>query len=143
MTGAADLIGTWRLRTFTFTDAAGAVLHPLGERPAGFVLITEDGYLALNFMAGERARFGTDDLFAGDAAERARAAGEVVSFAGPYLFDGAAVSVTVEYSVFPNWIGATQVREVEVSGDTLILRTRGAKMFAGAQRQAEARLVRE
>ncbi len=56
MTDAADLIGAWRLRSFTFTDAAGAVLHPLGERPAGFVLITADGYLALNFMAGERAR---------------------------------------------------------------------------------------
>jgi hypothetical protein len=142
VTGAADLIGTWRLRSFTFTDAAGAVLEPLGARPEGFVLITADGYLALNFMAGERARFGTDDLFAGSEAARARAATEVVSFAGPYRFDGTAVSVTVEYSVFPDWIGATQVREVELSGDTLIQRTRGARLFAGAARQAEARLVR-
>ena len=136
------MIGTWRLRSFAFTDEAGGVFHPLGERPAGHVLISADGYLALNFMAGERARFVDDDLFGGDETERARAAGEVVSFAGPYEFDGAAVSVTVEYSVYPNWIGGTQVREVEVSGDTLILRTRGARPFAGVRRQAEARLIR-
>ncbi len=141
MTGE-DLIGTWRLWSFAFTDEAGAVLHPLGERPAGFVLISADGYLALNFMTGERSRFADDDLFGGGEAERARAAAEVVSFAGPYEYDGTAVSVTVEYSVFPNWIGGTQVREVEVSGDTLILRTQGARLFAGVPRRAEARLIR-
>ncbi len=138
----ADLTGTWRLRSFAFTDETGAVLHPLGERPVGFVVVSADGYLALNFMAGERSRFSGDDLFGGSEAERARAAAEVVSFAGPYEFDGNAVSVTVEYSVFPNWIGVTQVREVEVSGDQLILRTVGAKLFAGARRRAEARLDR-
>ena len=137
-----DLIGTWRLQSFEFTDEAGTVLHPLGERPSGFVLISADGYLALNFMAEERSRFADDDLFGGGEAERATAAAEVVSFAGLYELDGAAVSVTVEYSVFPNWIGGTQVREVEVSGDTLILRTRGARLFAGALRHAEARLIR-
>ncbi len=141
MTGE-DLIGTWRLRSFAFTDEAGVVFHPLGERPVGFVLISADGYLALNFMAGGRSKFAADDLFGGDGSERAQAAAEIVSFAGPYEFDGTAVSVTVEYSVFPNWIGGTQVRQVEVSGDTLILRTEGAHLFAGARRQAEARLIR-
>ena len=111
--GGAELIGTWRLRSFTFTDAAGGVFHPLGEQPTGFVVISDDGYLALNFMAGERSRFDDDDLFGGDETECARAAAEVVSFAGRYSFDGAAVSVEVDYSVFPNWIGGTQVREVE------------------------------
>ncbi len=141
MTGG-DITGTWRLRSFAFTDEAGAVLHPLGERPVGFVLISADGYLALNFMAGERSGYAGDDLFGGDETERAQAAAEVVSFAGPCAYDGTAVSVTVEYSVFHNWIGGTQVREVEVSGDTLILRTQGAHLFAGARRQAEARLIR-
>ncbi len=141
MTGG-DITCTWRLQSFAFTDEAGAVFHPLGERPTGFVLISADGYLALNFMAGERSGFAADDLFGGDEAERAQAAAEIVSFAGPYEYDGTVVSVTVEYSVFPNWIGGTQVREVEVSGDALILRTEGAKMFAGSPRRAEARLVR-
>jgi len=137
-----DLIGTWLLLSFAFTDKEGVVLHPLGERPSGFVLISADGYLALNFMTGERSRFVDDDLFGGSNTELARAAAEVVSFAGPFEYDGTAVSVTVDYSVFPNWIGGTQVREVEVSGDTLILRTKGARLFAGARRQAEARLIR-
>ena len=137
-----DLIGTWRLQSFEFTDESGAVLHPLGERPAGFVVISTDGYLALNFMAGERTLFTGDDLFGGDAAERARAATEVVSFAGPFEFDGSAVSVSVEYSVFPNWVGGSQVREVELSGDNLTLRTEGARLFAGTKRRAEAKLTR-
>ena len=137
-----DLIGTWRLQSFAFTDEAGAVLHPLGEQLTGFVLISAEGYLALNFMAGERSRFADDDLFGGNAAERARATAEVVSFAGPYEYDGAVVSVTIEYSVYPNWIGRIQVREVELSGDTLILRTEGAKMFGGTLRRGEAWLIR-
>ncbi len=141
MTGG-DITGTWRLQSFAFTDEAGVVFHPLGERPVGFVLFSADGYLTLNFMAGERSGYAGDDLFGGDESERAQAAAEVVSFAGPYAYDGIAVSVTVEYSVFPNWIGGTQVREVEISGDTLILRTEGAHLFAGARRQAEARLIR-
>ncbi len=141
MTGE-DLIGTWRLQSFAFTDMSGAVVHPLGELVAGYILISAQGYLALNFMAGERSRFADDDLFGGSTAERARATAEVISFAGPYEYDGAAVSVTVEYSVYPNWIGRTQVREVELSGDTLILRTEGAKMFGGTLRQGEARLIR-
>ena len=137
-----DLIGTWRIESFTFTDEAGSVFHPLGERLTGFLLISAEGYLALNFMAGERSRFAHDDLFGGNAAERAQAAAEVVSFAGPFEYNGTAVSVTVEYSIYPNWIGQTQVREVELSDDTLILRTRGAKKFGGSLRKGEARLVR-
>lgn len=137
-----ELAGAWRLRSFTFTDADGNAIHPLGENPAGFVLITPDGYLALNFMAGGRAGFAADDLFGGNEEERARAVGEVVAFAGPCQFDGHAVSVNVEFSVFPNWIGSTQVRNVEISGDMLVLTTQGANMFAGALRRAEARLVR-
>ena len=72
MTGE-DLIGTWRLQSFAFTDMSGAVVHPLGELVAGYVLISAEGYLALNFMAGERSRFDDDDLFGGSTAERARA----------------------------------------------------------------------
>ena len=113
MTGE-DLIGTWRLWSFAFTDEAGAVFHPLGERPAGFVLISADGYLALNFMAGERSRFADDDLFGGDETERARAASEIVSFAGPYEFDGNAVSVTTTLN---SWYGS----KVTVTGAGFVL----------------------
>jgi hypothetical protein len=138
----SDLIGTWRLQSFAFTYETGDVLHPLGEHPSGFVIVSADGYLALTFMAQERTPFAGDDLFGGSETERAQAAAEVVSFAGPFEFDGDAVSVSVEYSVFPNWIGGTQVREVEVSGGRLTLRTKGARLFAGRKRRAEAKLIR-
>ena len=141
MTGE-DLIGTWRLKLFAFTDGSGSVFYPLGKRPAGFVIISAEGYLALNFMASERSRFAHDDLFGGNSAERAQAAAEVVSFAGPFEYNGNAVSVMVEYSIYPNWIGQTQVREVELSDDTLILRTGGGKIFGGSLRQGEAQLIR-
>jgi hypothetical protein len=136
------LNGAWRLESFVFTDAAGGTIHPLGPNPSGFLFVTAVDHVAFNFMASDRPRFASDDLFGGAPGELAAAAKAVVSFAGPFRIDGETMIVEVRYSLYPNWIGKTQVRSFELAGERLVLRTVRAMPFAGSPRLAEARLVR-
>jgi hypothetical protein len=136
------LDGAWRLESFVFTDEAGVKTYTLGPRPGGYLFVTPDDHIAFNFMAGERPAFGSDDLFAGSDTELAAAAKAVVSFGGPFRVEGATLVIDVRYSLFPNWIGKTQVREFSLDGDTLTLRTVRPATFAGALRGGEATLAR-
>jgi hypothetical protein len=136
------LRGAWRLKSFVFTDQDGEPWHPLGHEPAGFLFVTEDDSVSFNFMAGHRPKFVSDDLFAGRPDELAAAAMAVVSFAGPFRVEGGTLVIEVRYSLFPNWIGKTQVRAFAFDGDSLVLRTTGPVVFGGTLRRAEARLER-
>ncbi len=136
------LAGAWRLKAFEFTGADGVVFRPLGESPGGCLVISPHGYLTLAFIANDRPQLSTDDVFSIDAAELARAAAGYVSFGGPCEVSPDAITVQVEYSLFPNWVGKPQTRLYHLDGDRLTLRTPGPRMFGGAERNGEARLER-
>ena len=136
-----SILGAWKLQSFAFTDGAGAVEHPLGEEPTGFAIFS-DGHMALNFMAAGRTPYADDNVLAGSADEKGEAAATYVSFGGPYRVDGNLVIVEVEQAFHPNWAGRTQVRQFEVSGDTLVLRTTGPIRIKGTARTGEARFSR-
>lgn len=136
------LAGAWRLRTFEFTDAQGKLFRPLGERPQGALVVSRGGHAVLTFSAPDRAKFAADDLFAGTGEEWAAAAAGYVSFGGPCEVTATSLAVRVEYSLFPNWVGGTQVRLYEIEGNRLTLRTPGARLFGGAQRSGRAELER-
>jgi Lipocalin-like domain len=136
------LTGAWRLTAFEFTDAGGSVFRPLGERPAGALVVSHDGHVVFSFCASDRARFAFDDVFAGAGDELAAAAALYVSFGGPGEIDDHAIAVRVDYSLFPNWVGTIQRRLYELDGDRLILTTDGPRMFAGVERRARAVLER-
>ena len=137
-----QLAGAWRLKSLEFTGADGAVFRPLGENPGGCVVISPHGYLTLAFIAGERPPLSTDDVFRVEETELARAAAGYVSFGGPCEVSPDAITVQVEYSIFPNWVGAPQTRNYLLDGDRLTLRTQGPRMFGGTERNGEARLER-
>jgi hypothetical protein len=136
------LRGAWRLESFAFADDAGAEWYPLGCEPRGFLFITEDDHVAFNFMAADRRPFAADDLFGGRPEELASAAATVVSFAGPFRIEGETLVIDVQYSLFPNWIGSTQVRGFAFEGETLVLSTLRPVPFGGTPRRARARLRR-
>lgn len=137
-----QLAGAWRLRSFEFTDGDGNLFHPLGEAPGGALVVTPGGHVVFSFCAGGRASFATDDVFLGTDEERAAAATGYVSFGGPGEVSADAISVQVEYSLFPNWVGGTQIRLYELDGDRLILRTAAPRNFGGVERSARAALER-
>jgi Lipocalin-like domain len=83
------LVGTWRRVSWENRAADGRVSHPLGEDPIGFILYTEDGYMAVAIMRSGRAPFAADDLLAGSSEEKARAAETFVSYVGRYEYQAA------------------------------------------------------
>lgn len=110
-----DLTGAWRLVAMETRDAAGRVSHPYGERPAGYVIYSPEGYVCFNIMRGEGPR-GAADYFA---------------YCGRYEVRGATVFHHVEVSPFPDLIGETVERAVALDGDRLILSGRPAAGVGG------------
>ena len=136
------LVGVWRLKAFEFTDAEGNLFHPLGKRPSGALVVTKDGHAVISFSASDRPKFATDDVFKSTPEERATAAQGFASFGGPCEVSDTSITVRVEYSSFPNWVGGSQVRLYQTDGKKLTLRTPGARMFGGVERTGRAELER-
>jgi hypothetical protein len=121
---AADLIGSWLLRSWVLTLDDGSRETPFGAEPQGLVVYTTDGRMITTIGSRERPSAGTD-LSSGDDAARLKAIKTFIAYSGTFTIDRDDVVHTVEMSLDPAWIGTQQRRHVELSdgGRTLILST--------------------
>ncbi|MBA2555855.1 MAG: lipocalin-like domain-containing protein [Chloroflexi bacterium] len=121
--GAGALLGTWRLRSWKSIADAGDVRLPLGEDPEGMLIYTADGAMLTVMARRGRPRLSSDDLLAGSPEERIAAAESFVAYGGRFSYDGRYVIHHVDLSLFPNFVGTDQRRDVEfdVGGDRLTL----------------------
>ncbi|SRR5260221_601219 len=107
------LVGCWRLVEFSVTAPdGGAAEHSLGTHPLGTILYTPDGY-----MSAQLARPGP---YADDQQPDAYA----IAYSGPFDVDEQTRTVAhhVQVSVIPNWLGTTQIRQVQFpEPETLVL----------------------
>ena len=129
-TMADRLVGSWSLASYiqSFDDVRADVL-PMGSAPAGLILYTPDGHMSAQLGPADRAVFTSDVITDGTDDEYAHAARTYIAYSGRYSCDDEAGTVThhVQVSVFPNWVGGDQVRQVAFDGDTLCLSSiRGA-----------------
>lgn len=110
------LIGTWRVVSYESWDQQGQVSTPFGEAPSGYAVFDATGHAFIQLM-------GTSP---GSA---------FAAYYGTYTTDHAARAVTihVEGSNLPSYIGTDQVRPFRVDGDNLTL---------GVPNQYRAALVR-
>jgi hypothetical protein len=108
-----ELIGVWRLRSYTELDEDGATRPgPLGVDPAGLLIYEPTGFMAVSMMAGGSAGgsdgAGTPESFMG--------------YAGRWqLRGGSCVVHFVAVSAHPQMVGTAQEREFHVAGDVLTL----------------------
>lgn len=118
-----QLLGSWELVEYTQIPATGRVRHPLGEDAAGSLIYTPEHRMAVNIMRTGRAAWASANPGAGTEAETADAAAGYIAYAGGFTTDEAASAVEhhVDVSLFPNWIGVTQRRLVDLQGDELVL----------------------
>jgi len=103
----------------------GAIRHPLGGDPVGRLTYDAHGRMAVQFMRRERPPFASGEMRGGTVEEMKAAFHGYVAYYGTYTVDEAAGTVThqVEASLFPNWVGQSQLRSFELSGDRLTLTT--------------------
>lgn len=103
------LDGIWRLVEARAIDQHGQPLPPpYGHAPLGTVQIQDGRMLAA--------------LCNGDAGLAPGSAREYVSYGGPCGFDGEQLTTEVDLSARPDWLGAPQIRQAELTGDRLVLR---------------------
>ena len=126
-----QLVGTWRLESFSTRDEQGHEVRPLGEHPVGLLVITGDGWMSAHVAAApsDRPDFGSPDTL-GEPNQQAAAFRTYAGYAGRWRVEGDRFVTRVEVSAQPNWVGTEQVREIELSGDGLLLRGIVVRMTA-------------
>ena len=129
------LVGTWKLVSWETRRTDGEVSYPYGKDAIGCITYTADGYMFVNIMRAGRVPFSAGDILKGTPEEKAGAVEGYFSYSGRYTFEGDRVLHHVTMSLFPNWIGGDQVRNVELNGNRLTLSTM-PMLISGSQRTA-------
>jgi hypothetical protein len=114
MTSASDLIGTWRVTSFTRWNKEGAASQPLGPEPMGYAVFDATGHAFIQL-----GRSPADGGFPDEVAK------SCMCYFGPYTVSGDTVKVTVESSNMADYIGSVQERNFEISGDAMTIGTPG------------------
>ncbi len=120
-----QIIGTWRLTSWTRMVGDTEEPGPLGPDAIGFIMYTADGHMCGNGMRPNRPKFASRDFRGGSAEEKAAAFESYFGYCARYQVDESkgVVTHTVEVSSFPNFTGTEQKRFVSVSGDRMKITT--------------------
>ncbi|MFO7700274.1 MAG: lipocalin-like domain-containing protein [Acidimicrobiia bacterium] len=109
---AHDLVGSWRLVDWTVKLNGGRETRPFGGKATGVITYTDEGRMVATLMRANRPEIGTRSFNEATAMERASAAAGYLSYAGTYEIIGDQVHHHVDLSLFPDWVGGTQVRHI-------------------------------
>lgn len=123
MVTALDFEGTWRLVSVDFRHTNGQPVPLYGTDPQGLLVYAADGHMAAQVMHPQRPAVPTRDAPHALAAYHALVTGYIAYF-GTYTVDAQAGTVShhVQGALIPQWVGGTQVRHYEFSGNRLTLR---------------------
>lgn len=116
------IVGAWRLADYFLEGEPAGGERPLGDQPLGRLIYSPDGYMAVEYMPGDRPRLATENWRCATDEERLAAARGYGAYSGRYEWLGDRIVHYVEASVYPNWIGATLVRLAALDGRRLTLR---------------------
>lgn len=103
----AQFIGTWRLVSWLARDASGAQSHPYGDKPHGYIIYSEAGYMSA--------------LIQGNAGTGIPGVGLYLGYGGPFEVLEDRVVHIVELSSFQPFVGSRQERMAQFDGDQLTL----------------------
>lgn len=109
---SSDLVGTWRLISWEAIGVDGSIERLMGERAHGLLMYADDGTMLVLLGRPDRARIAGDDVSGGSVEDRAEAMRTFIAYGGRYDVEGTRVTHHVEMSLFPNWVGTRQVREL-------------------------------
>jgi len=120
-----ELVGTWRLVSLVTQRSDGSERNGMGSNPSGLIMYDALGNFSAHLMRGGRTPFANDDMGSGTPEEIRAAFLGYVAYWGRYEVDEKQLLVQhfPEGSLFPNWLGQTQTRQVELSSNRLVLST--------------------
>jgi hypothetical protein len=118
---ANPLLGTWKLKAYIVTTAAGERPTPYGENPTGYLSYSADGRMQV--IAAANGRIAPAGAAPPDN-ERVALYDTMFAYAGTYSVETDKVIHHIDISWNETWTGTDQIRRFEVSGNTLTLTTR-------------------
>ena len=118
-------VGAWKLVNSEMRVANGDVHYPLGEDCDGRLIFDTEGNFTAQLMRVGRPEFASGDILRGTPEEVQAAYEGFVSFWGASEVDASQdmMSYVVEGSLFPNWIGKTNIRYYKFEGRRMTLTT--------------------
>jgi hypothetical protein len=116
----------------------------MGRDAAGVITYDEAGHMAAQIMQSDRPSFSSGDVDDATFEELSAALSGYTAYFGSYSVDEDAGVVThhVTGSLFPNWIGTDQRREILLDGDQLTLSSQPI-LFKGRTRVFRATWKRQ
>ena len=126
------LLGTWRLKSYLVTGAAGERLNPpYGESPTGFLIYSADGRMQVIGVAKNRR---APQVANPPDEERLALYDTLFAYAGTFSVEGDKVVHHIDISWNEAWTGTDQIRILEMRGNILTLTTRIADPVSGMER---------
>jgi len=113
MASPNPLIGTWRVESFERWEE-GVLKQPVGNPPAGYAVFDETGHAFVQL-----GRATTSDRSPKEIAQ------SLMAYFGPYAVNGDELTVIVEGSTIPAYIGSKQVRRFKHDGDRMTIGVEG------------------
>lgn len=138
-TPQTNLVGRWEIISWEQAFDDGRRELPMGEHLNGFIQYTEDGGMACMIAKAERPNFVSGGQWNASDAEKAAAYTSMLAYGGRYAVDGDVITHQVDISMFPNWKGGVQTRNLAVNADGTL--TLSARLEEGTPQARTARLV--
>lgn len=127
-----NLIGAWELVSYRCEPvdrSSTEIIYPMTREAQGIIMYTPDGSMSAQLMTPGTPLFADGDLSGGSTEELAAAAKNYLAYSGPFTVEEKngkpLLKHTMQVSSFPNWLGNTQVRVAELTGDKLELQSEG------------------
>ena len=119
-----DIEGLWRLQSMEQRYDDGRVIYPFGRDVEGRIFYGADKSMFCAIQKGGRTPFTTGKQWTADAAEKARAYEDYLTYCGRCEMEGDTVTHHIEISLYPDWIGKHQVRKLQFVGGLLHITAR-------------------
>jgi hypothetical protein len=128
------VVGTWSLVSDVIDQQDGSKLEPFGPSPKGAMILTSTGTFSLVILKPDIPKFASNNRTTGTEQENKAAVAGSIAYYGSYTVDEATktVSLHLDGSTFPNWVGNDQKRIAEVSGDQLRWKNPTTSLGSGA-----------
>lgn len=138
----ASFVGSWNLISSEMRTSSGAVHYPLGENCVGRLMVDGEGNFSVQLMRPNRPQFASGDIVRGSDEEVRAAYQGYIAFWSKIVVDEASrtINYEVEGSLFPNWVGHSNLRYYEFDADRLTLKT---PAFLMAEQQITGVLIWE
>ncbi len=124
------LLGTWKLKSYVVTTAAGERPTPYGRNPTGYLSYSADGRMQV--IGAATGRIVPADATPPDN-ERVALHDTMFAYAGTYSVEADKVIHHVDISWNEVWTGTDQIRLFEVNGNSLTLTMRATDPASGTE----------